>query len=389
VSTPTAPLFVTCSSCDARYDVASREAGQRVLCRRCGKPITVPPAPAATDTKARSRTASERLLRAHGMACDRHARTLAVSVCERCGRPCCPRCLAAEPHAHLCSVCAEIAHVRPVLPVDWGVAPVLGNALRAWLSGLGPRILAYNALVIATVTTLFWYYAMVPLFVLKEHIETTADDGMRDFWVAVLRAVGLVIILSATALLGVLSSGGNATFLDGALRGERVTLGHAIYRCVHRAPSIAVAWGLVLLALMAPFFAVEIPFVLVAAAMGKSWISYVGLALYAPVALAILSSVVLAGPVAILEDRSGARAVGRAIELTRGHRGSIAALLLLFSLVWALCAAGTAFLGGRPQPIAVAVALLVSILIDVGWSALLVAAYHGLAAEKLDLVGRH
>jgi hypothetical protein len=385
VTTPTAFLFVTCASCGAHYDVSTRERGQRVRCRRCGADIMVP---AATPGTGRSRTASERLLRAHGMPCDRHGRTLAVSTCERCGRPCCPRCLAAEPHAHLCSVCAEIAQVRPVLPVDWGVAPVLGNALRAWLAGLGPRILIYNLLVIATVFALFWDYAMVPLFVLKQHIEATVDDGMRDFWVAVLRAVGLLVILGATALLGVLSSGGNATFLDGALRGERVTLGHAMYRCVHRAPSIAAAWVLVLLALAAPLFAIEVPFVAVAAATGKMWISYVGLAVYAPIALAILASVVLAGPVAILEDRSGARAVGRAIELTRGHRGSIAALLLLFSLLWLGGAVGTALLGGRPQPAVIAVALLVAILIDVGWSALLVAAYHGLAAEKLGLVGR-
>lgn len=390
MSTPiSAPVFVSCA-CGARYDVSSREEGQRVRCRRCGVAIVVPAGRARPGGGAPSRTASERLLRAHGTACDGHSRSLAVAVCERCGRAACQRCLAPEPCSHLCEVCAEIAQVRPVLPVDWGIGAVLGNALRAWGRALGPRIVLYNLLAFATVITLFCC-AMGPLLIVRAHVDAAVDDlSMRAFWVAVLRAAGCVVILATGALLAVLSSGGNATFLDGALRGETITLGHAIYRCVRRAPSIAVAWGLVVLALVAPLFAIEVPFVAAAAVTGKTWLAFAGLVPYAPIALVVLSSVVLAGPVAILEDRSGARAVGRAIELARGHRGSMAALLVIFSIVWGAVTAGTSLLGGAAfQPVAFAISLAIAILLDIGWSSLLVAAYHGLAAGKLGLIGRH
>ena len=95
----------------------------------------------------------------------------------------------------------------------------------------------------------------------------------------------------------------------------------------------------------------------------------------------------LATPIVMLEERGAIQALSRAWSLSRTQLPVVGLILLEYGLVYLFAALLLAVLGhliGAPPLI-----VLLAHILDVLWPALLVAIYHGLAAEEAEVLGRH
>lgn len=377
----TQPLLVSCPGCDTQYDVSRRAPGKRLRCPRCRETVVVPER--ATDAPEPRLTASSRMRRTRGPACTVHPKRTAEGRCAGCAAQVCEACWAPAPVDHFCARCAQERGLEGALPVDFGLLATPALAMRALLSALG-RLVLWTGFSILTVFLVF----SIPLVLLVALFKLTPQEG----WVADLLAAGVfgcALGMLVTHFLFLVPSG-CAVFLDHAIRGRRPPLvdafGEAWRRFVGNAPRLLGV--LVVVALL------YLPYLILV--LGAAWFingaSSPAAALFLIVMLPvgffpILTALGLAVPVVILEERSAHAALARSWELVRRHLPAFAALVAGYYVVVAVLGSVLGAVGGVTGlgvPIGV-VSQLIDVLL---WPSLLVAAYHGLSAENVGVLGR-
>lgn len=385
------PLLVSCPGCDTTYDVSRRAPGKRLRCPRCGETVVVPerapdaapPPPPPPPLTGPVVTGSSRLRRARGPACTRHPRRTADGRCAGCGAHCCETCWAPAPVDHLCARCAEGRGLEGALPVDFGLLATPAVAMRALGASVG-RLVLWTLFSIAATFTIF----SIPLVLLVALFTLTDRQSM----VSQLLAAGVfacAVAMLATHFLFLVPSG-SAVFLDHALRGRRPPLRDAFreawWRFVGNAPRLFGVFVVVALLYLPYLFLV----------LGAAWfineasspLALLFLVLALPLGFyPILTALGLAVPVVILEERTAHESLARAWELVRGHLLTFGALVFFYFLLVAVLGLILGLIGSATG--LDAVFGMISQMIDVLlWPSLLVAAYHGLAAEHAGVLGR-
>lgn len=377
------PLLVSCPGCDTQYDVSRRAPGKRLRCPRCRETVVVPEqAPDAPEPRV---SASSRIRRARGPACAVHPRRTADGRCAGCGAQACEECRAAAPVDHFCAACARERGLEGALPVDFGLLATPAAGMRALLAS-APRLVLWTAFSILATFLVF----SLPL-VTSGALFTLTYAGEQTWVSDLLAAVvfGCAFGMLVTHFLFLVPSG-CAVFLDHAIRGRRPPLVEAFreawWRFVSNAPRLLGV--LVVVALL------YLPYLILV--LGAAWFldgaSRLAAGLFLLLALPlgffpILTTLGLAVPVVILEERSAHAALARSWELVRPHLAAFGLLVLGYFLLVAVLGAVMGLLGdatGLRVPFGVA-SQLIDVLL---WPSLLVAAYHGLSAENAGVLGR-
>lgn len=391
--------LLRCTGCETRYDVGGRAPGKRVRCPRCRTVLTVPdPAAvsAAVQQSDTARTASDRLRRAKGPTCARHRRRQTTRRCAHCSDFICPECQAEPPVEHFCAKCAKNRGLGGALPLDFGLGATLGLALRGMFGSLF-RGAVWN--VVATLLAVA-VFALPILISVKAFDEVYEGPGAAtSVGPEALAGVALILIVGTfLTQYAVLVPAGCSVFVDMAIRGRRPAFGAAMKEAFGRVLRNAVSLFVVLL-VQVLLFVLYLLLVLAAAYWVRAASEPLAILVFLLGAgagfFALVTGLGLAVPVVMLEERSGTAALGRAWELVSQQPWSVASLILAWCVfygvysiaVYVAAEAGTAALGSFVAGAAVPV-ILVNAFVDVAWPALLVAMYHGLAAEDAGVVGR-
>ena len=386
--------MLTCEGCATRYDVSKRAPGKQVRCPRC-RAVLLVPATAEEPRDART-SSSSRLRRAKGPSCRDHPRELALSRCRACGADVCGRCRADPPIDHFCRACSGERQLAGALPIDFGVVRTPLRALGAMWRAL-PRMLAWNLVGLLLTALLF-----VPLIALAfAGWDRAAPPAAVDLWRAVKADLfaGLVLGGALAWLISyylLLVPAGCAVFLDAALRGRQLTFGEAFRdawrRVARTGPSLVAVWLLLImggLAALMPGLAVSYGVHELAGIVPAGVVLLVtaGVAV-----LAFLAAIGVAVPVVVLEERPALEAIGRAWSLARPRVWDVVVLVLGYLVLHCVFSGGVwvlrAVLVGPGDVIVPALLVLVGHVVDLLWPALLVATYHGLAAEEAGVLGR-
>ena len=388
--------LLTCEGCATRYDVSKRTPGKQVRCPRCRTVMTVPAARGAEAPRDSRLTASSRLRRAKGASCRDHPRELAIARCRACGADVCSRCRADAPVDHFCRACAAERQLAGALPVDFGLLRTPLLALSAMLRTL-PRMLAWNLL--ALLLTVLVFAPPVVLFLLGW--DRSAPAASVDLWRAIKADLfaGVVIASLLAWLVSyylLLVPAGCAVLLDDTLRGRELPLGaafRAAWRRVARTGPSLVGVGLLLIV---AGFAALMPGLAMAYALSESasqeaaGLFLLGYGLLA--SLAVCSAITVAVPVVVLEERPALEALGRAWTLARARVWDVATLVMGYGLLHAALSGALYLvrdlLVGPGDLLVPGLLVVLGHVVDLLWPALLVATYHGLAAEEAEVVGR-
>ena len=389
----TTARLLTCNGCASSYDVSRRTPGKQVRCPKC-RTVLVVPDPDEAPARDLRLSSSSRLRRAKGATCRDHPRELATARCHGCAADVCERCRADSPVEHFCRGCAATRELGSALPTDFGLLATPLLALRALGGALG-RMLAWNLAGLVLVVLVF-----TPLMAIGfAGWDREAPPAAVDLWRAVKADLfaGLVLGGAGACLAtyyGLLVPAGCSVFLDAALRGRQVPFGAAFgqawRRVTRTGPSlIAVSLLLILAFSVAVVAILALAYPLREVGQGRLSLALVG-ALGAPATLAFFTALGLVVPVVVLEERSALEGLARAWTLARWRLWDVAILVvgygaahLVFSLLlWRISPA----LGGLLLP---GLLTLLGHVVDLIWPALLVATYHGLAAEEAGIVGRH
>jgi hypothetical protein len=380
------PLLVPCPGCDTTYDVSQRTPGKRMRCPRCKGVVTVPERPAAVAAQP-DVTASARIRRARGPACVNHPKRTSSGACAGCAGQVCEECWGPPSVEHLCARCVQERGLAGALPVDFGLLATPALAARA----LGQSVVRLLLWTLLSALATFVVFS-IPIVLGYEAFKLTYDGGAGS-WKSDIAAAIVFGSIGAAMIVHFLflAPSGCAVFLDHALRGKRPPLGAALQeawrRFLRAAPRLLGVLVVVLL--------LYLPYAILV--FGAAWL-LAGAGAKAPAVLALLLGLPLgllpllvalgpSVPIVILEERSVGSALSRSWELVRPHALSFAALVVCWFFLVAVLGSLFAVLGsatGLP-----AVFGVLSQLIDVlFWPALLVAAYHGLAAENAGVLGR-
>lgn len=352
--------LLECAGCATRYDVSGRRAGSRVRCRRCQAVLSVPDleadpilagAPGKGGSGVGGSASSSARLRAR-----KRART----------KPPQP----AKPALDL-------------LALDFGALATPLQALKA----LGPVLLrSLGWAVVALLTSLTVFLLPAFLGVLGFRAWGESVQGQLAALIALLSFGGFAV----TYYL-VLMPAGCILFVDDRLRGRhppaREAFEHAARRVLQCLGALLQVCGFyLLLACLLGLPALVVAYWL-ALATGRPELPALLLFLWAVLSLvAVVSAFGLAVPVVVLEGRSAFEALGRSWELSAQRLPAIVAMLVGFSVFVGVCAAVAGAIGA-----AIGIPLLswaLGTIVDLMWPALLVTAYHGLAAEDAGLLGR-
>lgn len=380
------PLLVPCPGCDTTYDLSQRAPGKRMRCPRCRGVVTVPERPAA-PTASPEITSSSRIRRARGPSCVVHPKRTSTGACAGCTSQVCDECWGPPPVDHLCARCVQERGLAGAIPVDFGLLATPALAARALARSI-VRLVLWTLLSVVATMLVF----TLPIALGLEAFKLTYDGGAGSWRSDIAAAVVLGSIIAAliTHFLFIVPSG-CAVFLDHALRGERPPLGEALreawrrfLRAAPRLLGVLIVVGLLYL----PYAILVFGAAWLLWGAGAKVASVVALLLGLPLGLLpLLTALGPAVPIVILEERSVGSALSRSWELVRPHALPFAALVVCWFFLVALLGSLFAALGaatGLPTVFGV-----LSQLIDVlFWPALLVAAYHGLAAENAGVLGR-
>lgn len=390
-----ASVYVLCPGCETRYDVARRAPGRRLRCPRCEGVLVVPEAaagpssgpsagPASEGTAAP--TTSERLRRARGPTCRAHPRTLAEGRCTACRRPLCARCFAAPPIDDYCAECARARDLGPAVAVDFGLVATPLLAARALAKSL-PRVLAWNLLALVA-SALLLAVPVGAAYAFQAEMQAGGASWRSDAWAAVFlgSALGVYVLYYLVVV-----PAGCSVLVDQAIRGGGPGFAGALRATVARVTRHAGDLFVIIVCLVvayAPWFVLVSGGAMLLHGGGAPdlalALALVGLPLgLLPLAVAFG----LGAPVVVLEGRPALQALARAWELARPHLPGMVGLVAGYFLLYGVVAAGLAALAqvsGLPL-----VTAALAHLLDLLWPALLVAAYHGLAAEHAAVPGRH
>lgn len=381
------PLLVPCPGCDTTYDVSQRAPGKRMRCPRCRGVVTVPERPAAPVAAQPEVTSSARIRRARGPSCVFHPKTTSTGACAGCSSQVCDECWGPPSIDHLCVRCVQERGLEGPLPVDFGLLATPALAGRALVQSI-VRLLLWVVLSVIATFTLF----SIPITLGWEAFKLTYDGGAGNWKSDIAAAIvfGSLFAGMITHFLFLVPSG-CAVFLDHAIRGKRVALGAALgeawrrfLRAAPRLLGVLIVVGLLLL----PYAILILGAAWLVNGAGATAFALILLVVGLPLGLLPLMTVLgPAVPIVILEERSVGAALSRSWELVRPHALSFAALVVCCFFLVALLGSLFAFLGaatGAPRMFGI-LAQLVDVLL---WPALLVAAYHGLAAENAGVLGR-
>lgn len=376
--------LLQCNGCEARYDVGGREPGQRVRCPRCRAVLVVPERSPGEDV-----TASQRLRRAQGPVCRRHPRVRASRRCEECGERVCARCAAPDPLDHLCASCAREAGLGGAIPLDFGFLAVWARAA-AVFGRTFPRLVAWNILASLSAAGLCAIPGLVGAFILD------GAGGLPALQTNATAQLGGSLVVGALVLYWVsvnflLLPAGCALFVDQELRRSPLPFGVAFARTVRRVARNAGALFAVFLVYVLLTLLLLLPglvlFFASALSVGPSSPLPIGL-LASELGLGLLfvaAGLGLAVPVVVLEERGAFQALGRAWQLAAPRFWELCVLFASYALLYALATALASALARATLPL---LGLLLSGVLDLFWPALLVTAYHGLAAEDAGVLGR-
>lgn len=341
-------------------------------------------------------SSSSRLRRAKGPTCREHPRELAATRCRGCGADVCARCRGEAPVDHFCRQCAGERALAGALPVDFGLVSTPLRALQITWRSL-PRMLAWNLAGLMATALVF-----LPLIALAfAGWDPNAPSAAVDLWAAVKSQLlaGLVIGGALAALVTyylLLVPAGCSVFLDAALRGRQLGFGAAFrdawQRVSRTGPSLVAVWLLLILgglAALMPGLALAYG---VDAALGTGPATGVLLVSAGVTVLAFLGAIGVAVPVVVLEERPALEAIGRAWALARPRLGEVILLVLGYlllhgaftTMVWKIQPA----LADPGDVVIPGLLVVCGHVVDLIWPALLVTAYHGLAAEEAGVLGR-
>ena len=382
--------LLTCNGCETRYDVGTRPAGKRVRCPNCRRVLVIPPIDKASDV-----SASTRLRRTRGPSCARHGRSLAAGKCKLCGtRMCAAKCMAPAPVDHTCRDCAKHHDLGGALPIDFGVFPTYKLAAVAFAASFG-RIVVWGILATLFALTVCGIPIVIGVLGFQSFGPGTTVGNLFGAL-----AVGSIVVLWVFNEFLLLPAG-CAVLIDDAIRKRKRPMGEALGAAAQRVLRNAGALFLVFcvyvfLALLLAILAAPVCYGLYQA-LGP--FNLTGNRLPPGLAVALLSipaivggglvilaaSLGLAVPVVVLEERSALHALQRAWDLSRQRFPSLVGLVLLYALLYAITSAALAGIGQLTFPL---VMLILSRILDLCWPPLLVAAYHGLSAEYVGVLGR-
>ena len=382
---PTSTIQLSCSGCDTRYDVSRRKPGQRVRCPRCQTVMRVPePDDAPRDVV----TSSDILRRSKGPVCLQHSKQPGVARCRDCKSWMCQSCQAPEPIAHFCERCAERRELHGALPIDFGVVTTSLLATRAFAQSVF-RCAIWNLLSAVTTFVVFAIPISLGVYFFRAHEAARTLSAMREVWAGL--ALGGFCGAWVT-YYAMLVPAGCSLFVDAAIRGERQPLGAAFAAAFRRLVRNAGTLFVVLLLLVM----VYLPFMVLLLATGYYLDQLAGTVVAGAVIVlglafgffALLTTLGLAVPVVVLEERSATESLNRSWTLVRERLPEVAALVLGFAVVYGIwCVVDYGVMRALGQ---VGLPLVVlTVVVDAVWPALLTATYHGLAADDADVKGRH
>lgn len=362
-----------CSGCDTGYDVGGREPGQRLRCPRCKTVLTVPepsPFPMVSESAV--------LRRARGSPCAQHPKAIARARCTRCGNAACRACVAPAPIDHLCTGCADALGLGGAIPIDLGLLETPRLAARAFARQVLPILIwAVSAMLLSG---LVWALPAVAGAAIAARSGLATVAGAAGLGLAIVSAAGF-LVLSELLLI----PAGTSVLVDDALRDRVTTTGASLQRTwgrvVRNLPGLATVFAVYLLLAVL----VVLPALPVGAWLGERTASWTFAAIPPVVALLLgglllIPALGLAVPVVVLEERPALEALGRSWRLARLRYPTLLGLTGAFALGYAI-ALGLGIWG----PAATGV---ISRVLDLLAPALLVTAYHGLAAEDAGVLGR-
>jgi hypothetical protein len=260
--------------------------------------------------------------------------------------------------------------------------------------GAFPRVLLLNLLGQAVALAITWVLGIVARRMLPARANPTfLTEGLPAGAPTVVMATLVVLgmLVGAFITLAIVPAA-EIHVLDRRMRGAQSSLLEGLREALgwawsRRGPLVLTLVLLLVAAVAATV--VLLPFLLGAYMFGDEELLALGVLLAFPLVGATLGTFGLAIPVTVLEHRPAARAFGRAWELARLHPMVTAALGAVSLLGGALaCAVAREASHALAHGSAVAIFPAVTFLLDMAWPAILVAAYHGLAAEEAKLAGR-
>jgi hypothetical protein len=374
-----------CSGCDTRYDVSRRKPGKRVRCPRCQTVMRVPePGEGPSDPV----TSSDILRRSKGPTCLAHKKERGVARCRDCRSWMCRGCQAPAPVSHYCERCADRRELAGALPLDFGVVPTTLLAVRAF-AGSVLRCALWNFVSILATFTVFAVPIALGVYFFREHEAANSVSAMREIWAGI--ALGGISGAWVT-YYGLLVPAGCSLFVDAAIRGQKPSLGSAFGTATRRLIRNAGSLFLVLLLLILLY----LPFSVLLLA-GGFYVDQAAGPLAAVLLIAVglllgffalMTTLGLAVPVVVLEERSATEALTRAWSLASDRLPEIGLLVLGFAIAYGgWCVVDAQAIGALGR--AGAPLVLLTVVVDAVWPALLTAIYHGLAADDGAVLGRH
>lgn len=379
--------YLECGGCETAYDVSARKPGKRVRCPKC-KTIMVVPEAGDDDEDSAILTASSRLRAARGPSCKAHKTTVSVGICGLCNAAMCERCLSPPPVDHACRACASLLGLEGALPIDFGLLTTFRRAAKAFFPNV-PRILAWSVVALLVALTVCGIPGVIGAVVYGNAGPDTLLGQLG----------GIVVIL---AILGyrllnafLLIPAGCAVFIDDAIRGRKPDFAEAFSRAWRRVLGRAGALFLIFIVYALLAFLILLPclvvFYFASEALGTTMVDgrlqgspMPAILLFGLLGAGLLfmaTSLGLAAPIAILEQRSAVESLGRAWELSLQRFWGLCAVFLGLGLLYL----AASIIGLLTLPL---FGFLITLLLDLFWPAVLVSAYHGLVAEHAGVLGR-
>jgi hypothetical protein len=304
----------------------------------------------------------------------------------------CSDCTAPAPVDHACRNCAKTLGLEGALPIDFGFLSTYLLAARSFFASLG-RLVAWNVVAFLVSFTVCAIPGVIGVMVLAASGYAWGDDldtaGRQLGAFLALGSVVMGVVLKEFILL----PAGCAIFVDQAIRSRDLGFGEAFALAFRRVIRSAGTLFLVFLvyALLAMLLLLPASLLLVygSQVLGNPDQTLLPLAGFTLILcgglLLLVVGLGLAVPAVVLEQRSAFEALGRAWELSQQHLWSWAGMVIVYALLYAICSVAFQALGQVTIPL---VSLVLSMLPDLFWPALLVAAYHGLVAEHAGTLGR-